>query len=119
MADEAIRHMRQIKAIAPDKPFLVYYVPGGTHSPHHPTPEWIKRSATCTCSTAAGTRCARRSSPIRSASAIMPGERQADTRGRRACRMGFALSLDEKKLFIKQADIYAAVSGVYDTRLAA
>jgi arylsulfatase A-like enzyme len=30
-----------VKEIAPDKPFFVYYVPGGTHAPHHPTPEWI------------------------------------------------------------------------------
>lgn len=35
--------MREIKDIAPEKPFLVYYVPGGTHAPHHPTPEWIKK----------------------------------------------------------------------------
>ncbi|HPO18935.1 MAG TPA: sulfatase-like hydrolase/transferase, partial [Rubrivivax sp.] len=43
MADEAIQHIRQLKALAPDKPFFVYYVPGGTHAPHHPTPEWIKK----------------------------------------------------------------------------
>jgi hypothetical protein len=43
MADEAIQYMKELKAVAPDKPFLVYYVPGGTHSPHHPTPEWIKK----------------------------------------------------------------------------
>ena len=43
MADEAIQYMKQLKAIAPDKPFFVYYVPGGTHAPHHPTPEWIKK----------------------------------------------------------------------------
>ena len=43
MADEAIQYMKELKEIAPDKPFLVYYVPGGTHAPHHPTPEWIKK----------------------------------------------------------------------------
>jgi arylsulfatase len=43
MADEAIGYMKQIKEIAPEKPFLVYYVPGGTHSPHHPTKEWVKK----------------------------------------------------------------------------
>ena len=43
MADDAINHMRQLNAAAPDKPFFVYYVPGGTHAPHHPTPEWIKK----------------------------------------------------------------------------
>jgi arylsulfatase len=43
MADEAIRHIKELKAVAPEKPFFVYYVPGGTHAPHQPTPEWIKK----------------------------------------------------------------------------
>ena len=43
MADEAIQYMKELKEIAPDKPFFIYYVPGGTHAPHHPTPEWIKK----------------------------------------------------------------------------
>jgi arylsulfatase A-like enzyme len=45
MADEAIDYMRQLDAAAPDKPFFLYYVPGGTHAPHHPTPEWIAKFA--------------------------------------------------------------------------
>jgi arylsulfatase A-like enzyme len=43
MADDAIDHMRRLNAAAPDKPFFVYYVPGGTHSPHQPTQEWIDK----------------------------------------------------------------------------
>jgi arylsulfatase A-like enzyme len=43
MADEAIRYMKELNASAPDKPFLIYYVPGATHSPHHPTKEWIAK----------------------------------------------------------------------------
>jgi len=43
MADDAIRHMRDLNAADPDKPFLLYYVPGGTHSPHQPTKEWIEK----------------------------------------------------------------------------
>ena len=43
MADEAIRYMKGLKAAAPEKPFFLYYVPGGTHAPHHPTPEWIAK----------------------------------------------------------------------------
>jgi arylsulfatase A-like enzyme len=43
MADEAIKHMRQLDAVSPDQPFLVYYVPGGSHSPHQPTKEWIDK----------------------------------------------------------------------------
>ena len=43
MADEAIAHMQRLNAAAPDKPFFVYYVPGGAHSPHQPTKEWIEK----------------------------------------------------------------------------
>ncbi len=43
MADEAIKYMHGLNAAAPDKPFFVYYVPGGSHSPHQPTKEWIAK----------------------------------------------------------------------------
>jgi arylsulfatase len=43
LADEAIQHMRRLDATAPDQPFFIYYVPGGSHSPHQPTPEWIEK----------------------------------------------------------------------------
>ena len=43
MADDAIQHIRTLDASAPDKPFFVYYCPGGVHAPHHPTPEWIDK----------------------------------------------------------------------------
>jgi arylsulfatase len=43
MADEAIKYMTELNAAAPEKPFFLYYVPGGTHAPHHPTPEWIEK----------------------------------------------------------------------------
>ncbi len=43
LADEAISYMQGLNAAAPDKPFFLYYVPGGTHSPHQPTKEWIDK----------------------------------------------------------------------------
>jgi arylsulfatase A-like enzyme len=43
MADDAIKYMNELNAAAPEKPFFLYYVPGGTHSPHQPTKEWIDK----------------------------------------------------------------------------
>src|SRR5262249_26456970 len=43
LADDANNHMRQLNATCPDKPFFVYFVPGGTHAPHQPTQEWIDK----------------------------------------------------------------------------
>ena len=43
MADEAIGYMKELNASAPDKPFFLYYVPGGSHSPHQPKAEWVEK----------------------------------------------------------------------------
>lgn len=42
-ANEAIAYMNQLNNINPNKPFFVYFVPGATHAPHHPTKEWIDK----------------------------------------------------------------------------
>jgi arylsulfatase len=43
MADDAIDYIKNVNEIAPDQPFFVYYAPGATHAPHHPTPEWVSK----------------------------------------------------------------------------
>jgi arylsulfatase len=43
LADQAITWVRTQKAVAPEKPFFLYYAPGATHSPHHPKKEWIAK----------------------------------------------------------------------------
>jgi len=40
MTNHAISWMRFQKALSPDKPFYMYYAPGGTHAPHHVPAEW-------------------------------------------------------------------------------
>jgi len=43
LADKAIAWVRQAKAIAPEKPYLLYVATGATHAPHHTPKEWIDR----------------------------------------------------------------------------
>lgn len=43
LADRAIGWIRTQKALAPDKPFFVYFAPGATHAPHHVPAEWADR----------------------------------------------------------------------------
>jgi len=43
MADRAISYIREQNALAPDKPFFIYYAPGTSHAPHHAPKEWIDR----------------------------------------------------------------------------
>ncbi|WP_109577297.1 arylsulfatase [Aminobacter sp. AP02] len=43
MADKAIDYLQGMKAAAPGSPWFLYYAPGGTHSPHNPTQPWIDK----------------------------------------------------------------------------
>ena len=43
ITDKAIEFIQDAKAIAPDKPFLLYYCPGAAHAPHHAPKEWADK----------------------------------------------------------------------------
>lgn len=43
LADKAISWMRQQRALAPEKPFLMYWAPGAVHGPHHVPKEWAAK----------------------------------------------------------------------------
>ncbi|HKF34702.1 MAG TPA: arylsulfatase [Jatrophihabitantaceae bacterium] len=40
ITDRALSFIRDAKAVAPEKPFLLYYCPGACHAPHHAPKEW-------------------------------------------------------------------------------
>lgn len=43
LADHAIRMIRASKAVAPQRPFFVYFATGATHAPHQVPKDWIER----------------------------------------------------------------------------
>lgn len=43
LADKAIRFVRDAKAVNPDKPWFMYFCPGCAHAPHHVFAEWADR----------------------------------------------------------------------------
>ena len=43
MTDKAVNWIAQQKALAPDKPFFIYFAPGATHAPHHVPREWADK----------------------------------------------------------------------------
>jgi arylsulfatase A-like enzyme len=43
LADKAIRWERMQHALAPDKPWFLYYATGTAHAPHHAPKEWIAK----------------------------------------------------------------------------
>ncbi len=43
LTDRALSFIRDAKAVAPDKPFFLYFCPGACHAPHHVPKEWADR----------------------------------------------------------------------------
>jgi len=43
LADQAMRYVNDLRTVAPDKPFFMYYCLGAGHAPHQCEPEWIER----------------------------------------------------------------------------
>ncbi len=107
MADDAIQWMKQLKEIAPDQPFFVYYVPGGTHAPHHPTPEWIKKISDQHLFDGGWNKLRETIFANQKRLGIMPADAKL-TPWPKELPQWDTLSWEEKKLFIKQADVYGA-----------
>jgi arylsulfatase A-like enzyme len=107
MADEAIQYMKQLKEIAPGKPWLVYYAPGATHAPHHPTPEWVKKISDMHLFDEGWKAVREKIFANQKRLGIMPDNAKL-TPWPKDLPDWDSLSADERKLFIKQADIYGA-----------
>ena len=43
ISNEAISWLHTHQALAPGKPYFLYYAPGATHAPHQVAPEWIAK----------------------------------------------------------------------------
>ncbi|WP_026603397.1 arylsulfatase [Methylomonas sp. 11b] len=43
MTDQAVAWIKYQKALTPDKPFFTYFAPGAVHAPHHVPKDWIAR----------------------------------------------------------------------------
>lgn len=106
MADDAIAHINTLNSTAPDKPFFVYYVPGGTHAPHHPTPEWIAKFKG---KFDMGWNALREQIFANQKKlGVIPPEAQLTPWPDDLLKRWDDLTSDEKKLFSHQAEVYAA-----------
>lgn len=121
MADEAIQYMKQLKQLAPQKPFFIYYVPGATHAPHHPSPEWIDKISAMHLFDQGWEKLRETIFANQKRLGIMPENAELTPwpdgqdiyNGAKLPRWD-SLSWDEKKLFIKQADVYGAYQAYAD-----
>jgi arylsulfatase A-like enzyme len=108
MADDAIGWMKKLDALDPDKPFFCYYVPGATHAPHHPTPEWVKKVSAMHLFDKGWNKLREQIFANQRRLGVIPKDAKLTPWPDKLLKKWDDLTADEKKLFIKQADVYAA-----------
>jgi arylsulfatase A-like enzyme len=108
MADDAIEYMKRITAIDPDQPFFIYYVPGATHAPHHPTPEWIKKISDMHLFDKGWNALRDQIFTNQKKLGVIPQDAKLTPWPDDLLKKWDQLTADEQKLFIHQANVYAA-----------
>jgi len=108
MADEAISYMNRMNTLAPDRPFFVYYVPGGTHAPHHPTPEWIEKISKMHLFDEGWNKLRETIFENQKKLGVIPQDAKLTPWPKDLLKEWDQLNDDEKKLFLRQADVFAA-----------
>jgi arylsulfatase A-like enzyme len=108
MADDAIHWMSQLNDINPRMPFLLYYAPGGAHAPHNPTPEWIQKISDMHLFDKGWNALRDQIFANQKRLGVIPANAQLTPWPDDLLKRWDALTDDEKKLFIRQANVWAA-----------
>ena len=108
MADDAIGYIRNNVEIAPNRPWFIHYAPGGTHAPHHPTKEWVDKIEKMNLFNDGWEKLRERIFANQKQLGVIPTNAVLPAWPSDLLKRWDDLTDVEKKLFIRQADVYAA-----------
>jgi arylsulfatase A-like enzyme len=111
MTDQAVAWIKYQKALAPDRPSFIYFAPGATHAPHHVPKEWIARWKGKFDQGWDKLREETLARQVRMG--IVPAGTKLAPKPA-AIRDWDQLSADEKRLFSRQAEVFAAFAEYTD-----
>ncbi|MFY9942126.1 MAG: sulfatase-like hydrolase/transferase [Desulfobacterales bacterium] len=114
MADDAIDYLNRINQIQPDKPFFVKYAPGATHAPHHPTEAWVKKIHDMHLFDDGWEKLRETIFANQKKLGVIPADTQLEPWPEKVIKKWDDCTPEEKKLFIKQVEIFAAYEAYMD-----
>ncbi|HTN94804.1 MAG TPA: arylsulfatase [Gallionella sp.] len=117
MADEAIDYVNRMNALSPDTPFFIKFAPGATHAPHHPTPEWIKKISDMHLFDQGWNKLREQIFANQQRLGVIPPTAKLTPWPDDLIKSWDKLSDDEKKLFIHQAEVFAAYAAYADDEI--
>lgn len=113
-ADDCIDYMNRINAVNPDQPFFIHYTPGGTHAPHQPTKEWVDKISAMHLFDGGWNKLRETIFENQKRLGVIPKDARLTPWPHDLLKNWDECTPEEKKLFIKQADIFAAYEAYTD-----
>ena len=104
MTNQAINWVKAQQSMTPDKPFFIYFATGAVHAPHHVPPEWIEKYEG---KFDAGWDDTREKTLVRQKKMGVIPENTVLPPKPEDIKDWDALSSDEKRVFIRQAEVFA------------
>jgi arylsulfatase A-like enzyme len=117
MADDAIDYLNRMNQISPSKPFFIKYAPGATHAPHHPTKEWVEKIAKMHLFDDGWNKLRERIFENQKRLGVIPANTRLEPWPTKVLKNWDDCTADEKKLFIKQVEIFAAYEAYNDAEI--
>jgi arylsulfatase A-like enzyme len=114
MADDAIDYMTRIHQTDPSKPIFIKYAPGATHAPHHPTKEWVDKIRAMHLFDDGYNKLRERIFENQKRLGVIAKDAQLTPWPDDLLKPWDQLSDEEKKLFIRQVEIFAAYAAYND-----
>jgi arylsulfatase len=114
MADDAIDYMTRMHQIDPSKPLFIKYAPGATHAPHHPTKEWLDKISAMHLFDDGYEKLRERIYENQKRLGVVPKEAKLAPWPKDILKPWDLLTADEKKLFIRQVEVFAAYAAYND-----
>lgn len=114
MADDAIDYMTRMHQTDPSKPLFIKYAPGATHAPHHPTREWVDKISKLKLFDDGYEKLRERIFENQKKLGVIPQNSKLAPWPSEHLKPWAELSAEEKKLFIRQVEVFAAYAAYSD-----
>ncbi|MGD9652032.1 MAG: arylsulfatase [Candidatus Dadabacteria bacterium] len=114
MADDAIDWMTRMHQIDPSKPIFIKYAPGATHAPHHPTQEWVDKIHEMHLFDDGYEKLRERIFENQKRLGVIPQDAELTPWPKEILKPWDELTPEEKKLFIRQVEVFAAYAAYND-----
>ena len=114
MAEDAIDWMTRMHQTDPSKPLFIMYVPGATHAPHHPTPEWVDKIHAMHLFDDGYEKLRERILANQKKLGVIPQDTKITPWPNEMLKPWDQLTDEAKKLFIRQVEVFAAYAAYND-----